>query len=236
MRLLVFVVLILGSALAYPNQPQPGVTLIYNESRPGEPSSMVRYIVRGNSMRTDFGPDSAGFVLFNGDEQTIYSVNDQDRSILIIHPPVGHVDLPDDLALGESRVEVSDVPQVGGAEPEHYRYTAGGQVCEDVYSVPGMLEDALPALRAYHTVLAREQLTTIDRIPPELRDPCEMARYVYAPTRHLNHGLLIRQSDGRGFLREFVTFRENKSINPVLFELPADYRRMSLSDLSLPLE
>ena len=101
--------------------------------------------------------------------------------------------------------------------------------CYRVAAVPGLLDDAVAGLADYARVLGNRQLGSLRTVPAELQTPCFLSRCVYAPDRHLRHGLPIQEWDDAGYQRSLVNSRAAAQVEPGLFALPEDYQRIRLA-------
>ena len=225
----VFSMLIPAFSLAgSPQTPTPvGIILTYEEQEAGVESYPVRILVVPGYLRMDDGHDHDDFILFDRTSRTIFSINHEDREILVIEdssPGNGLAPLPD-LHLGIEKTAAENVPLVAGKTPEIYRFTAAGEICLEAVVVPGLLPPAVQALGEYGQLLAGRQQSTLDNTPEEFRTPCYLSRYVFAPDRQLEKGLPIQEWDNSGYRRTLTDFRDNVPVDPELFKLPAGYTR-----------
>ncbi|MDH3899856.1 MAG: hypothetical protein OEU51_02275 [Gammaproteobacteria bacterium] len=207
-----------------------GITLTYEEQEAGVEAYPVRILVVPEYLRMDDGHDDDDFMLFDRDSRTIFSINHEDRGILVIEqsaPGGGRATLPD-LNLGIEKAEDKNIPLIAGKRPEIYRFTADGDVCLEAVVAPGLLQPAVQALGEYGRLLAERQRATLDSTPVEFRTPCYLSRYVYAPDRPLEKGLPIQEWDNSGYRRTLTDFRDYVQIDPKLFELPSAYNRNTL--------
>jgi hypothetical protein len=204
-----------------------GIILTYEEQEAGVEAYPVRILVVPGYLRIDDGHDHDDFILFDRTSRTIFSINHEDREILVIEhssPGDGLAPLPD-LHLGIEKTAAENVPLVAGKTPEIYRFTAAGEICLEAVVVPGLLPPAVQALGEYGRLLAGRQRSTLDNTPEEFRTPCYLSRYVFAPDRQLEKGLPIQEWDNSGYRRTLTDFRDNVPVDPELFKLPAGYTR-----------
>jgi hypothetical protein len=203
------------------------IILTYEEQEAGVEAYPVRILVVPGYLRMDDGHDHDDFILFDRTSRTIFSINHEDREILVIEhssPGDGLAPLPD-LHLGIEKTAAENVPLVAGKTPEIYRFTAAGEICLEAVVVPGLLPPAVQALGEYGRLLAGRQRSTLDNTPEEFRTPCYLSRYVFAPDRQLEKGLPIQEWDNSGYRRTLTDFRDNVPVDPELFKLPAGYTR-----------
>lgn len=205
------------------------ILLEYTEQDEGTEPYPVRILVTPAYLRIDDGYDDSDYTLLDRGAGTIFSINHEARKILRIDPPApGTAPVPD-LKPGVEYLEDRSAPLIAGKLPRHYRFTAAGEVCREAVVVPELLPAAVQALSEYYTHLARQQVDTLDQVPPEYRTPCYMARYVYYPVRPLELGLPIREWDASGNLRALTNYRESVRVTPDLFVLPIGYEEQALT-------
>lgn len=212
-------------------EPGPATILWFDEQEPGVVPYRTRMIVVRDFVRMDDGKDTDDFVLFDRRSGTIHSVSHEDRTVLEV--PARPVDRepPYPLELTEFRQPQEDAPKIDGHTPEHLVFKVNGKTCYEVVAVPGLLEDAVIALRQYHRSLAGEQSLTLDWTPPEMQTPCMLANVIFHPARHLAYGFPVQEWDYRGYARALADYREGVTVDAALFRLPEDYRRYGLEDI-----
>ena len=212
--------------------PAPtGSLLWYEEQEAGIDAYPVRIMVVPGYLRMDDGQDDGDFLLFDRNNRKVFSINHEDRSILVVEPAASVTDSapPPDLELGIEQIADESAPRVAGKKPEMYRFTAAGETCLEAVVVPGLLPQAVQALSEYSRLLAERQLAMLENTPEEFRTPCYLSRYVHAPGRQLAQGLPIQEWDSSGYRRQLTDFRDRVPVNPALFELPAGYNRHTLN-------
>ena len=229
---LLSILLPLVSTAGSVHTPVPdGIILAYEEQEAGVEAYTVRVLVVPGYLRMDDGHDDDDFMLFDRTSQTIFSINHEDRGILVIEPAAPGGDEhapPPDLNLDVEKTEDKNVPPVAGRTPEIYRFTADGETCLEAVVVPGLLPQAVQALGEYDRLLAERQRSTLDNTPVEFRTPCYLSRYIYAPGKQLEKGLPIQEWDSSGYRRSLTDFRDKVSIDAELFKLPSGYDRHTL--------
>ncbi len=209
----------------------PATVLWFEEREPGVAPYRTRMIVVRDFVRMDDGGAEDDFVLFDRRSGAIHSVSHEDRTVLDVASRPVERKPPYALELTESRDPVEDAPKIAGRTPEHLRFEVNGTLCYEVIAVPGLLDDAVVALRQYHRSLAGEQALTLDWTPVEMQTPCMLANVVFHPARHLAYGFPVQEWDYRGYARALSDYREGVEVNPGLFQLPEGYRHYSLEDM-----
>ncbi|MDH5407744.1 MAG: hypothetical protein OEY00_03950, partial [Gammaproteobacteria bacterium] len=60
---------------------------------------------------------------------------------------------------------------------------------------------------------------------------CDLAKDTFAPNRHLELGFPVRYWDKNGFVSTLVKYDEGYKADKLLFEIPADYFKMSVTQM-----
>jgi hypothetical protein len=202
-----------------------GVVIWYSEQEEGIEPYPVRYIVTEDYLRSDNGGSDEGFVLLDRNKKIIYNVVPSSATILVIDGSAGLATPPPSLRIDESGSDHEDAPAIAGHKAREVQVYAGERFCYGAVVVPGLDEAVGAALREFAHVLAARRAQTLDNTPPEMRDDCFLARYVYAPARHLAQGLPVEEWDVFGRRRRLAAPAEAIEVDDALFELPAEYRR-----------
>jgi hypothetical protein len=227
-----FIAAVAALSISVPAAAQVHSTmLLYQRADAGGPPYASRVLVTPGYMRMDNGRDDGDFVLFDRKARVIHSVVHSERTVLDIAARKITVEPPMELHVGAERVADPKMPAVAGHKPVHYRLTVNGKPCYDVVAVPGLLEDAVAARREYRQVLAGEQATTINGTPADMQDPCDLATNTFAPTRQLDYGLPIQESNTAGFRQSLVDFKPNYRVDERLFTLPEGYTHYTTDHL-----
>lgn len=204
--------------------------LHFSEQEPEGEKFATRMLVTDRYLRIDYGVDSDDFILFDRKLPTIFSVNHNDKTIMVIKPLPIRLAKPSPF---EHRTEKTKdtPPAVGGKSVVHYRLSTNDELCIDVFAAEGLLPTAVQALREYHLSIAGEHAAALTSAPPEGRSDCDLANFVFAPTRHLELGFPIRQEDTGGNVRQLVDFKQDLKIEEKLFSLPSGYKQYSPAEL-----
>jgi len=208
--------------------PLTASLLWYEEQEAGTDIYPVRIVVSAGYVRIDDDDDNGDFVLLDRATRNLYSVSQEERTIVVIEYRAHEQQLPDGIRLDEVIEEDDEAPTIAGKRPLMVSITANDTTCYRVAAVPGLLEEAVAGLADYARVLGNRQLGSLQTVPAEMQTPCFLTRYAYAPDRHLRHGLPIQEWDGAGYQRSLVNYRAAQQVDPGLFVLPEGYRRVSL--------
>lgn len=222
--------LAMAAAAAAPDgSGAPGASLLwYEEQEAGTDSYPVRIIVNADYVRIDDADDNGDFVLLDRTSHTLYSVSREERSILVVDYHAHPLNLPDGLTLDAVQEADESAPAIAGRQALLLNLTANGTGCYHVAAVPGLLDAAVAGMADYARVLGERQRGSLHAVPAEMQTPCFLARYVYAPDWHLQHGLPVQEWDGAGYRRALVNYRAEAPVDPGLFELPEAYRRLHM--------
>lgn len=201
----------------------PATLLLWQEQEAGVAPYQSRMLVTDHYLRSDDGRDDADFMLFDRKSQRIYSVAHAQHSILVID--AGRVPAS---AGPRPSVEVllqpdPEAPKIGGRTVSHFQLYTGRQECLQATIVPGLLPEAVAAMREMQTVLAGRQYRDMDKTPEEYRTACFLVNYVYDIDRHLQAGMPIRELREDGRQRVLLDYRTGETVSPDLFRLPQGY-------------
>lgn len=216
-----------------PPQSKPGTFMILEEREAGSKETFTtRMFANPDYLHISDSRAPANYILFNRAEQTIYNVTTDDRTIMVIHRKEVGVKPPIEIRYEEESQPSGAIPKIDGQQATHYRFLVNGKHCYDAVVLPeSSLPDALAALREFRLVLAGEHATTVDQMPPEMLDACDLALNVFEPIKHMEHGLPIREWDRHGYQRFLKDYRVDLTIEAAMFDLPADFRRYSVGDV-----
>lgn len=201
--------------------------LAYKVYEQGIEPYFSRILVTPAYLRMDEGEGSQGFTLFDREQEIVYNVSHEDSSVLVIDSNTPLPARPDDLKLEEKWAIDPKAPAIAGKQPQNVRLYANGELCLEMVTVPGLMTEAVEALREFRLLLARVQAQTLAAMPDDTQSACDLAQFIYASGRVYDYGLPVRESgEQRG--QELVDFSDGHPMDAKLFELPADYRRMGL--------
>ncbi len=209
-------------------KPAGELMLMFQDQEPGIDPYQTRVLINENFVRMDDGVADSDYVLFDRQLQTIYSVSHGNRTILVVHSKPVEGEPPIKLEMDAKRTEHPDAPSVGDTQPVEYTLTVNDKTCSRIMTVPDFLPDGAEALREFQRALAGQHAEDLPKTPKEMLDPCFVAYHIYAPVRHLQYGFPIQQWDADGNTRALVDYDREMKVDPQLFTLPEDYRRMGV--------
>jgi hypothetical protein len=210
----------------------PGTLLIMMEREQGSPEFETHVFINEGYLHMSDERSPADFVLFNRAEQTIYNVNQEDKTIMVIRNKPVNIESPLKLDYQEESQPSGAIPKIDGKAATHFRYTANGKHCYDAVVMPkDFMPDVAAAMREFRQVLAGEHATTVGEIPKEMLDACDLSLNIFHATKHMRHGLPIREWDRHGYQRFMKNYREGITANVGTLDLPKDFKRYSIGDV-----
>lgn len=170
------------------------------------------------------------FVLFDRVQKTIFSVNHENQSVLIVADKIFSMDKPDNFTLHVRELDSIGGPNIDGKNVRVFRFYTNDQLCVEVATVMGLLDNVTTVLKEFHRALAAEHAAVALHTPDEIRSDCDLSELVFKPDRHLRYGFPVRQSDYNGKIRELREFDSDCPADARLFEIPVRYRCFSTED------
>lgn len=209
---------------------QPGMLMIFSEREAGSPKSFrTSMFVNKNYLFLADSRSRNDFILLDRARKTIYSVTNGDKTILVIESRPVTIKPPIKIDYEEKSQPSAAIPMVQGRHAYHYRYFANGKQCYDSVTIdPDFMPDVARAMREFRTILAGEHAKSVGRIPSDMYDACDLAVNVFYPTRHIAHGIPLREWDQNGYQRFMLDFKLNFKLKKSLIKMPADYKRYSI--------
>jgi hypothetical protein len=191
----------------------------------------TRVVVTPEFMRFDDGEGSLDFILFDRKKDIIYSVNSDDRTVLAVERQDVNIKPPFELKLTQQKLgNMEGAPQIDGKQPQHYQFSANGEVCFDAVVVPGLMPDVVAAMQAFDDLLASDSKVTFNRIPADMQNACDISMGTFAPGRHLAYGFPIQEWSESGSGRTLVDYQLNYKPEAALFVLPTEYQHFTIQE------
>ncbi|MEJ2407732.1 MAG: hypothetical protein P8171_26445 [Candidatus Thiodiazotropha sp.] len=206
--------------------------LLYQAQEPGAGSYPSRILVTERYVRMDDGVDQGDYLVFDRKTHLISSVTHDDQTVFEI--PEREITLPSPLKLELRTAEVAlqgDAPKVAGKAPHHRELYVNDKLCYSVVAVPGLMDDAVAALREFRQVLAGEHAHTLPRIPADMQEPCDLALNTFHPEWQLQFGLPLQEWDGKGNRQVLMDYKEGFKVDEKLFSLPKGYQHYNSDQL-----
>ena len=215
--------------LEQPAAGQVMVTILdFIEVEQGTDPYSTRMLISDRYLRVDEGDGTEGYVLFDRKKQRIFSVVNDNESIVVVDPANPLQPVPDDLKIRTDKIVLDDMPTISGVQPSYYQFYANDILCYHLVAADGLLPKVTSILKEYQSVLAAQQQESLGFTPTELLTPCYLANYIYAPTLYIMKGFPIEQWDIAGYRRSLQEIRENVAVNETLFSLPDEYQYFSI--------
>lgn len=200
------------------------VMLLYQAQEPGVGSYPSRILVTERYVRMDDGVDDGDYLVFDRKTHLISSVTHDDQTVFEIPPRKVTQPAPMPLHIRTEEVAVKqDAPQVEGKAPHHRQLYVNDTLCYSVVTVPGLMNDAVAALRDFRQVLAGEHAKTLPRIPADMQEPCDLALNTYHPDWQLKFGLPLQEWDEKGNRQILMDYKQGFKVDEKLFTLPDGY-------------
>jgi hypothetical protein len=209
---------------------QSSTLLVYKVWEQGMGSYTSRVLVTPRFVRLDEGEGTLDYTLFDREQDIIYNISSEDRTALVMNPPVSEAEPPKDLVLDQRVAADPAAPKIAGHAPQNVTLLANGQVCREMVTVPGLLPEAMDGLRDLQRIVARVQAATLSIVPADMVTPCELADDVHAALRPLDHGLPIKERTERRS-RSLVDFNPAYVVADDVLEIPAGYARVPMPGL-----
>jgi len=201
------------------------VMLLYQAQEPGVGSYPSRILVTDRYVRMDDGADDGDYLIFDRKTRLISSVTHDDGTVFEIPPR--EVTQPEPMPLkirSEAVALEKNAPRLDGKQPQHRQLYVNDKLCYSVVAVPGLMEDAVQALRDFRKVLAGEHAKTLPRIPADMQQPCDLALNTFHPIWQLQFGLPVQEWDGQGNRQVLMNYKQDFKVDSELFQLPEGYQ------------
>ena len=200
--------------------------LVMRVFEPGIEPYYSRYLVDERWLRIDEGRWSEQFILFDRREGSLYSVDHEAGTIMVVERRPLTEAPPMKLDYG-AEPEPSLRYRLAGIEGEGLRVTVNGRFCQAVASLPGLLPQASRALAEYRAVLAAEHAGSLGAVPPELLEGCDLALNIFHAGRHLEWGLPLEVWEARGYGEVLIDVERNVEPEAGWDWVPDTYHRFS---------
>lgn len=216
--------LILLAGLALRAHAQGMVEVSFMDQPADGGGYVTRFLVTDRYLRMDYGQDRDDFVLFDRQRHVAYNVVHDQRQVLVIEPGPIAVERP-------QRWEVKEDMLSDERGQRTFDIQVNGLQCSRITASPTLLPEVVRALGEFNQLLTASQSLTYRATPPELRHPCELARYVFDHDAWLRNGLPVYEANGDGSVRRLLAYQTGLAERRVLFALPAGYRTVRLQEL-----
>jgi len=203
-------------------------SFMYEEKESGTESVNVRYLVSDKFLRIDNGGLQDDFLLFDRKKKIIFSVNQVDKSILVINP---YKWTPPEFSFSVKidKKILDNAPKIAGKKVMDYSAFANDELCHRVQLLPDTYRDEMKAFVEYQNVLSGQQAKIISHTPAEMQTPCFLLDQVYNAGDYYRLGLPVQEWHSRGYVKLLKDYKREK-VGDEWFVLPDGFGRYSLSN------
>lgn len=232
-KVVVVLLLLLGNMAACDRKSvSQNLYVVFAEQEEGTDPSQSRALITTDFLRLDDGVGAGDFILFDRKKRVIYSVSHESRQIITIGISTLDVKSPIELKLGEMKLDdMQDFPTLEGKKTQHYSFKSGDEVCFETLSVQGFLPAYVTAMEAFNNILAKDSMVTLNNMPADMQNGCDLAKHTYAPNRHLKQGFPIRLWREGAYSTTLLDYKKDYQADKLLFELPTGYRQINITEL-----
>jgi hypothetical protein len=206
-----------------------GYGLYYIEREPGIDEYEVKITVSDRYVRVDEGTGDGGYIIYDDEEQVIYSVSHHDRSVLVIRAnPFSDEKSPVKAVV--EYLELADAPKVDGRQIYNYRVhpvKSEDETCTELQLVEGLLPEVRTILKRFQLVISGQQVSLTDNVIDEMRDACYYIDQIYNAGDYYDKGLPIQEWRSNERSRILTSYKKEK-LKQRLFDIPQDYRQFSI--------
>jgi hypothetical protein len=220
-----------GVMLVACGKDKPLTQAIFIEQESGVEPYPVRMLLSDDFLRIDDGDAKDGFVLYDRNKKSIYSVTLEDKRALRIDNQALDLKKPDDIELEVKQLTDAEVPTIAGVQPVQYDYFVKDKLCLHVMAAEGLLSDLQAVLLEYRQVLAAEQAANMDKTPQEMLSDCFLSNEIFHAAERLQKGFPVAIWDEKGYRRVLQSYESIELDTDGLFTLPDDVQAFSLRDV-----
>ncbi len=196
--------------------------LNYQDADPGSAAYPTRILVTPAYLRMDTGDDNGDFVLLNRSNGVLLNVIRSEQRAYRYQAKAAPLSKPQPWQVTQTVKQLA-------ASTQQFTWSVNGKVCGQVTATNSLLPDTVTALQQYWQALAPSQTLTWLRTPVELRDECDLARYVLEIPRLFQFGLPIEDIASDGRTRRYESSRE-APLQAELFTVPKAYQTVKLTN------
>lgn len=173
--------------------------------------------------------NKSGFILVDREKKIIYNVNHADKTIMEIRSQPVKVKSPIPIEYTIESQPSGAIPRISDMRATHYRINVNGKQCYNAVSAEkNFFPEVAVALSEFRQILAGEHAKSVNSIPHDLLDACDLALNIFNASDYLQYGFPLREWDQNGYLRFIRFFRKNYKMKPDAFELPKNYETYSI--------
>jgi len=206
--------------------------LTYIEREPGTDEYEVTMLVSDRFIRVEESGEESGFIVYDDEDKTIFSVSHHDKSVLVIKEHVFTIDSSPVKPIVEY-LELADAPMVSGKSMFNYRVfvktekEGEEETCIEVQLVEGLMPEVGQILQNYQKVVSGQQVKMVKNEITEMQTACFFVDQIYNSGDYYLKGLPVQEwhSNERS---KILTDYKKMSVDSKKFKLPEDYRQFSI--------
>ena len=222
MKTLLLIMLLFATGRVLADGGMTEVTYMDQEATGG--GYVTRYLVTDRFLRMDYGRDREDFVVYDRREKRVYNVVHDRRQVLVFEPAPLQLEPPSEWKIKEDILDDRNAQK-------RFDLIVNGVVCSRITASERFLPEVAQALMEFQDAMAATHAATYLATPPEQRDACDLARLVLEPRRWFKYGLALDELRNDGFSRRLLNYQADIAVRPKVFEVPADYRQMTVKEL-----
>ncbi|MCU7801253.1 MAG: hypothetical protein KZQ70_14250 [gamma proteobacterium symbiont of Lucinoma myriamae] len=185
----------------------PATILYFSEHEQGSDEVLITMTITEQYLRIDDRliktsnqetEENKGFVLFDRKNKEIYSVSYEEQQIIKIKYAAVTIPSPIKLKLNILSLKSDkNAPLIKGKKTQQKQIYVNDKLCSNMITIPGLMPDAVTALKNFNQVLAGQQAETLRYIPGDPHEACDLARHSFYPQSHLENGFpMVMQTIG----------------------------------------
>jgi len=205
------------------------VKLTYQEQEQGVDPYVVTFTISSEYLRID-DADKSGYIIYDINENKIYSISHYDQSILVI-PQYPVTEFKPDFQLDIEYKLLENAPLISRKKVYNYRVNAVTGVtietCMDIQLVPGLLPEVTKLLQSFQQITSGQHALNLEGTPEEFKTPCYLVDLVYNKGDYYSKGLPIQEWHSNEKRRQLMNY-EDAEVDAAIFKIPQEYRQYSL--------
>lgn len=207
------------------------VMLMYQAQEPGVSPYASRILVTERYVRMDDGVDDGDYLVFDRKKRLISSVTHEEQTVFEIPAREVTQESPLALELHTEHVQDDEPQTFAGKEAEYRQLFVNGELCYSVVAVPGLMGDAVRAMREFRVILAGEHAKMLPRLPADMQEACDLALNTFEPEWQLQFGLPLQEWDEKGNQQVLMNYDEALLVDEALFALPQGYKHYNTDSI-----
>ncbi|MDH5764521.1 MAG: hypothetical protein OEZ38_00785, partial [Gammaproteobacteria bacterium] len=186
------------------------VTILwFDEIEAGNDQVQMRYMITPQYLRIDNGNLHDDFILFDVTKKIIFSVNHEDRTILLIRGD--NWKKPDYKFVADISHDVLEgAPAISGKQVKEYKIKVNDEMCTHIQYIPDMYKKEMNILKYYQQTLSSQQIRSLSNTPDHMKTPCFMLDVAYNDGIYYDLGLPVQEWHNRGYARYLKDYKQEK--------------------------